>query len=85
MAEPLPMLKAVLTLTVGDQIVAVGCVRDGLLRFPAEWLEQPAKQRDRDVSVFLSEAVRVMVREQHQRVADTAAEQRRVVSEPGLF
>ena len=87
MAEPLPMLKATLTLSVGDQVIAVGCCRDGLLRFPQEWLAQDAKQRDRDTAVFLAEAIRVMVREQHQRVADTEAEQRRAETEPelGLF
>ena len=79
------MLKATLTLTVDGQVIAVGCCRDGLLRFPAEWLNQPAKQRDRDISVFLIEAVRVLVREQHQRVADAEAERRRDETEPALF
>ena len=85
MPEPLPMLKATLTLSVGDQVIAVGCVRDGLLRFPDEWLAQEAKQRDRDVAVFLIEAIRVMVREQHERVTEAEAERERAEKEPGLF
>ena len=79
------MLKATLTLTVGDQIIAVASYRDGLLRFPEEWLNLPEKRRQHDLSVLLAEAVRVMVREQHQRVAEAVAEQERAVTEPGLF
>ena len=79
------MLKATLTLTVDGQVIAVGCCRDGLLRFPAEWLNQPAKQRDRDISVFLTEAIRVLVREQHEQVAAAAEQARRDETEPALF
>ena len=79
------MLKATLTLTVGDQIIAVASYRDGLLRFPAEWLNLPEKRRQHDLSVLLAEAVRVMVREQHHQVADNVAEQRRAETEPALF
>ena len=79
------MLKATLTIAVGGQQIAVAAFRDGLLRLPPEWAAKPAKDRDRDLAVFLTDAIRQLVRDLNRQATDERAAAERTTTEPALF